>query len=422
MSEHPRGHPISLILTDDLRRGRLTVFFRLLLAIPHYIWLFLWTIAACFATVASWLATLALGRSPVPLHRFLARYVKYVTQLYAYLRLAAQPYPSFDGPDGYPLDLAIAPPASQSRWRTLLRLPLALPAALIADALIGGSSFSTALQFPYSLIFQGGGLLGTAAFLGWFACLARARMPRGLRDLAAWALCYGAQLWGYLLLLTDRYPDSDPLAALTELPARADPIALRGADDLRRSRLTVFFRLPLSFPHLLWLSLWGVLAVLTVLLSWVATLIRGRTPEWLHRFLAAYVRYAVSVYAFLLLVANPFPGFTGSAGAYPLDAVVRAPERQRRWSVLGRLVLALPALMLAGAYGSLSWLLAILGWFSALARGRVPGGLRNAGALALRYHAQTLGYLLLLSDAYPYSGPCASDRPQPPLASPAPLC
>jgi hypothetical protein len=28
--------PISLLVSDDLRRRRLTVFFRLLLAIPHY--------------------------------------------------------------------------------------------------------------------------------------------------------------------------------------------------------------------------------------------------------------------------------------------------------------------------------------------------------------------------------------------------
>src|ERR1700741_4746480 len=100
-------HPIHLIVTDDLHRGRWTVAFRLLLAFPHYIWLFLWTIAAFFAAFASWLGTLALGRSPDLLHRFLAADVKYVTQLYAYLRLAAQPYPSFDGPDGYPIDLSI---------------------------------------------------------------------------------------------------------------------------------------------------------------------------------------------------------------------------------------------------------------------------------------------------------------------------
>ena len=35
-------------------------------------------------------------------------------------------------------------------------------------------------------------------------------MPQGLRDLAAYAIGYSAQVTGYLLLLTDRYPNSDP--------------------------------------------------------------------------------------------------------------------------------------------------------------------------------------------------------------------
>ena len=43
-----------LTVTDDLRRSRLTVFFRLLLAIPHFIWWTLWTIAALLAAVANW--------------------------------------------------------------------------------------------------------------------------------------------------------------------------------------------------------------------------------------------------------------------------------------------------------------------------------------------------------------------------------
>jgi hypothetical protein len=39
----------------------------------------------------------------------------------------------------------------------------------------------------------------------------------------------------------------------------------------------------------------------------------------------------------------------------------------------------------------------------------MPRGLRNAGALALRYQAQAGGYLLLLTDSYPYSGPLRGD-------------
>jgi hypothetical protein len=396
-------HPVRLVVSDDLTRERLTVFFRALLAIPHFIWLFLWSIAALPVAVANWLATLARGRSPAALHRFLAAYVKYVTQFYAYLHLAANPYPPFDGQAGYPVDVTIAPPARQNRASVAFRVILLLPGALLVGALVGdpASSFNSGRgSFSFNA-----GLLPVAALLGWFAIMARGRMPHGLRDAAAYALSYGAQFWAYALLLTDRYPDSDPLKAVPGLPLRADPIHLHVEDELRRSRLTVFFRLLLALPHVIWLQLWGILALLAAIVSWLATLFAGRSPAWAHRFLSAYLRYQFHVYAFLYLIANPFPGFVGKAGSYPLEIVVAARERQNRWKTGFRLILVLPALLLAGAYGGLSGLVALLGWFSSLARARMPRGLRNAGALALRYHAQTLGYVLLLSDAYPYGGP-----------------
>ncbi|HWG09379.1 MAG TPA: DUF4389 domain-containing protein [Solirubrobacteraceae bacterium] len=396
-------HAVRLLITDDLQRDRLTVFFRLILSIPHFIWFSIWGIATLVLGVVNWFATLIGGQPPAGLHRLIAAYVKYATHFHAYLHLAANPYPRFDGRPGYPIDLEIAPPAPQNRWTVGFRGVLMLPALLIAAALNGNPNSGAGgrrRSFSYT-----GGLLASVAFLGWFAILARRAMPRGLRDGAAYALCYGAQFWSYALLLTDRYPDSDPLAAVPDLPVRSDPIRLELDDDLRRSRLTVFFRLLLTLPHLIWLGLWAILALLGVILNWFATLFAGRSPEWLHRFLAAYLRYANHVYSFLYLVANPFPGFVGKAGSYPFEIAVAPRERQNRWKTGFRIVLAIPALILAGAYAALVFVVAVLGWFSSLARGRMPMGLRNAGALALRYQAQAHGYLLLLSEAYPYSGP-----------------
>jgi hypothetical protein len=397
-------HPIQLLVTDDRERDRLTVFFRGLLAIPHFIWLLLWSIVALLAAFANWLATLALGRSPSPLHRFLSAYVKYVTQFFAYLHLAANPYPSFDGSDGYPVDLTIAPPARQSRWSVAFRLLLLVPSLLLFLALVG-NSFSGGFGRSRFSISSNIGLLAAVSLLGWFAIMARRWMPHGLRDAAAYALSYGAQFWAYALLLTDRYPDSDPMRAVPNVPVRSDPIHVELDDDLRRSRLTVFFRLPLVFPHIVWLLLWSVLAELAAIVNWLVTLIAGRSPAWLHRFLAAYLRYQLHVYSFFSLIANPFPGFVGRAGSYPFEVAIAARERQNRWKTGFRAILAIPALLLAGAYGTLLSVVALLGWFSCLALARMPRGLRNAGALVLRYQAQTYGYLLLLSDSYPYGGP-----------------
>jgi hypothetical protein len=49
-------------------------------------------------------------------------------------------------------------------------------------------------------------VLYVVAFLGAVYALVFGRYPRGFRDLSAYALRYTAQTWGYLLLLTDRYP------------------------------------------------------------------------------------------------------------------------------------------------------------------------------------------------------------------------
>jgi Domain of unknown function (DUF4389) len=406
---------VRLVLGDDLKRSRGTVFFRAIFALPFLIWLVIWAVGAFFVAFVNWVATLFEGKSPTPLHDFLARFVRFATHTYAYLNLTAEPLPAFDGKPGYPLDVEIEPPVRQNRWTVAFRIILALPALALVTVLVGSGN----VAFEYVRSTRGfGSAIGVAALLGWFYAMWRARMPRGLRDLSAYALSYAAQTWAYLLLVSDRYPSSDPLTAIGPLPTRADPVGMEVNDELRRSRLTVFFRLALAFPHLVWLSLWGVLVLVAVIFNWVVTLINGVTPGWLHRFFARYVRYQTHVSAFLYLVGNPFPGFVGAAGSYPVELHVAAPVRPKRWTVFFRLVLAFPALLLAGVFSQLLLVVAVLGWFAGLFTGRMPLGLRNLGAYALRYVAQTYAYVLLLTGAYPYSGPCLERVPDP---APAPV-
>ena len=138
-----------------------------------------------------------------------------------------------------------------------------------------------------------------------------------------------------------------------------------------------------------------------------------RAADALHRFLSAYVRYQVHVYAFLGLVGNPFPGFTGTAWSYPIDVEFEPPERQNRWVTGFRLVLVVPAFVVAYALELVFVVVAIYGWFVGLALCRMPEGLRNLGAYVVRYWAQTYGYVYLLTDRYPYSGPSEYREPEP---------
>lgn len=408
-----------LVVRDDLERSRLTVFFRLLLSIPHFIWLILWSIAAVFAGIANWFVTLFTGRPANGLHRFLSAYIRYTTHFYAYLLLAANPYPGFAGdPESYPVDLEIDPPARQNRWKTGFRIILALPVVILAETLLGapggggGGGRGGDGGDTYFWAFTGGGLAFFVAFLAWFACVALGRMPQGFRDLQAYALRYSAQTFAYVFLLTDRYPNADVHEPRAPQTPPEHPVEIDVDDDERRSRLTVFFRLLLFLPHYIWLSLWSYAVLLAVIASWFATLATGRSPRALHRFIAAFVRYQVHVYSFLFLIANPFPGFTAAPG-YPVNVEIAPPQRQHRLKTLFRLFLALPAFFVGIGLFFVLLLVGVFGWFVSLALGRMPGGLRNLGAYVIRYWAQVYAYLYLLTDRYPFSGPLVAGETLP---------
>jgi hypothetical protein len=392
-----------LVVTDDLRRSRLTVFFRLFLAIPHYLWIALIGTIVALLVIANWFILLVVARTPNSIHDFVAGYIRYTTHLEAYLLLAANPYPSFwpVGEDDYTVTLEIDPPARQHRLKTLFRIFLAIPAMLIGGALlVGGARLG---GYGFGLAFW------VAVLLWWFA-LFLARVPRGLRDLLAFCIGYSAQLAAYLFLVTDRYPYSGPN---TFAPLREEedqhPVRVSVTDDLRRSRLLTLLRLPIAVPHIVWLLLWTVPAVVAALLNWLSALAVGRAPGAFHRFLSRYLRYSTHLTAFVFLVGNPFPGFTGKAGTYPIDVELPPSQPQHRLVTLFRFVLALPALIVVSGLWVALFVAGFLAWFVALFLGRMPDGLRNLGAYVVRYGAQVNAYLYVLTARYPDAGP----RPDP---------
>jgi Domain of unknown function (DUF4389) len=186
------------------------------------------------------------------------------------------------------------------------------------------------------------------------------------------------------------------------------PIRLIVNDDLQRNRLTVFFRLILAIPHIVWVLLWGIVALLALVVNWFATLFAGRSPEGLHNFLATYLRYQTHVSAYVLLIADPFPAFGGKPG-YPIDLDVAPPEAQNRLTVFFRYILAIPAWIISGIMGYLNRALGLFSWFVALVLGRLPEGMRNFAAFALRYEQQTMAYAMLLTQRYPSFNISVSD-------------
>jgi 2-(1,2-epoxy-1,2-dihydrophenyl)acetyl-CoA isomerase len=182
---------------------------------------------------------------------------------------------------------------------------------------------------------------------------------------------------------------------------RPHPITLVNGDDRNRWRLTVLLRWVLAIPHLFLVYVWTLLAMLVAIVNWFIALVRGQTPPSLRAWFERYLRYSVHVTAYTYLLADPYPKFRGWPGTYPVDLRIDPPAPQRRWTILLRLVLAVPALIFSYVLNTVVSVVAFLAWFAALATGRIPSGLQRLGAYCLRFHAQTLGYLLLVTDRYP---------------------
>lgn len=193
---------------------------------------------------------------------------------------------------------------------------------------------------------------------------------------------------------------SDQLFTETEPPTRAHPIHLVSTDDLVRSRLTVFFRLLLVIPAAIWAGLWGIAVFFAVVAAWFAALVVGRVPDGLHRFLASYLRYSIHVAAYLLIAANPYPGFSGAPG-YPVDLEIADPARQNRLTVFFRGILGIPAYIVWYVLSQVAQLISIAVWFYALFTARQSKGLQELLCYCLRYQAQALGYYMLLTQRYP---------------------
>src|SRR3954468_22219619 len=100
-------HPVGLIVTDDLQRNRLTVFFRLLLAIPHFIVVGLWGILVYLLVVVAWIVAIFTGRVPDGLHNFMSTWLRYATRVTAYAFLLADPFPPFGAGGSYPVGARI---------------------------------------------------------------------------------------------------------------------------------------------------------------------------------------------------------------------------------------------------------------------------------------------------------------------------
>ncbi len=191
-----------------------------------------------------------------------------------------------------------------------------------------------------------------------------------------------------------------PLNAGGLVAPRAHPVALMVEHAPRRSRLSTLVRLLLVLPHYVYATVWASVVAVTAVLAWVAILVTGRHPDGLWNFGASFLRYAARVQCYRFLVTDPFAPFVEEA-PYPATLELRREDRQSRVAVLFRLVLAVPALILAWLLPWLSLPTFLLAWVAIVVSGRAPRGLVAFQAAMRVFVLRLVAYLALLTDTYP---------------------
>ena len=227
-----------------------------------------------------------------------------------------------EAPEQYPVQFQVDYPERQSRWKALLRIPLAVPALLFAG-----------IAFYVTLL---------ALFPMWLAILVRGRIPRWLFDFQVGAIRFNLRVQSYLSMLSDVYPAFDG-----EYPARYE---VSYPERVSRRKL-VFWKFVTSLPHWIVVSVLQYAAFALVAVGWIAIIFSGRFPKGLHEFVVGVMRWRERVYAYSLSLTDEFPPFSLAADATAARGKAYVASAGFGLLVAGGLIAGLVALVVTTPFG-----------------------------------------------------------------------
>jgi uncharacterized protein DUF4389 len=179
--------PVLVSFAGPVPQSRVTVLFRLLMAIPQLIVLWVLGIAAFVVTVIGWFGALFTGRLPVFAADFLTGYLRWLARVYAYLYLLTDVYPPFALDDAdYPVRLA-AMPGRLNRLSVLFRIFLLIPGQIV----------QTVIAYGALTVFQ---------LVSWVIVLIKGQLPDTIYQAMSAVLRYQVRVIGFAVMLTSAYP------------------------------------------------------------------------------------------------------------------------------------------------------------------------------------------------------------------------
>jgi len=174
--------PVRLEADYPERLSRLSTFFRIILAIPVLVVLYLFGQGLIWVY---WIGILVRGRPVRWLFDANVAILRFTFRAYAYFLLLTDRYPPFDGK--WQVRYEVDYPERLSRWRLVI--------------------WKTATVIPHAIVlaFVFVGVV-VVVLLAWFVVLFTGRYPRGLHTFVSGWLRWAARAWAYLVSLTDEFP------------------------------------------------------------------------------------------------------------------------------------------------------------------------------------------------------------------------
>ncbi len=183
----PAPGTVTVSFEGPVPQRRITVAFRVILAIPHLLYLYVLTLVAYVVVVIGWFGALFTGQLPNGLDTFITRLIQQFARVYSYAwLLLTDRYPSFalDEPD-YPVTVEVTP-TRLNRWAVLARLFLLIPLTVVLWLLSVG--------------------LMIVSIVVWLIVLVAGRLPAPLFEAYAATLRYQVRVYAYAAMLTGEYP------------------------------------------------------------------------------------------------------------------------------------------------------------------------------------------------------------------------
>jgi hypothetical protein len=167
------------------------------------------------------------------------------------------------------------------------------------------------------------------------------------------------------------------------------------------SRWLVFVKWLLAIPHFVVLYFLQLAASIVGFIAFFAILFTKKYPKGLFDFYVGWLRWAVNVNSYVMLMRDEYPPFSWEEATYPVALSIEYPQELSRWLIFVKWLLAVPHYIVLLLLGIAAYFVVIFAFFVILFTKKFPESLFDFVVGVLRYQQRVAAYVGLLRDEYP---------------------